>query len=225
MKEPRHAIVDDQPRDDRRRDGVAQPRERVRQTLREAAAADRRPALHRARRDRERRAFADADQQPAHEQRRQAAGEAGEDRGRRPDQAAEKQRPPRTEAIADPAAENLEHQIRITERRLQEAQLYVRERQLPPDRVGGGGNVDAIDVRDQIHHAQEPEDDGGRLRPLERGHSSGHRLHQRNSCQGSAVVVGLISRLFVHNAVHNPLLATLSPCDGSIRRGRLLAKR
>ena len=38
-------------------------------------------------------------------------------------------------------------------------------------------------------------------------------------------IFGLVlSRLFVHNAVHNPLLATLSPCDGSIRRGTPVGK-
>ena len=54
----------------------------------------------------------------------------------------------------------------------------LREPQLLLDRVGGRRDVDAIDVRDQVHHAEQAEDDGGRLRPLDEGHSRGYRLHQ-----------------------------------------------
>ena len=75
------------------------------------------------------------------EQRHQAAGKTGEDRRRRPDQPAQEQRAPGAEAVADPAAENLEDQVGIAERRLEEAELRVRERELTLDRVGGGRNV------------------------------------------------------------------------------------
>ena len=50
--------------------------ERVRDPLGEAAAVGWRPCLHRARGDRKRRAFADADQDPHQKQRREAAGKA-----------------------------------------------------------------------------------------------------------------------------------------------------
>src|SRR5262249_30102760 len=54
----------DQGSDDRRRHRVAEPRKGVRDALREAAALDRRPTLHRPRRAGKRRAFAKTEQEP-----------------------------------------------------------------------------------------------------------------------------------------------------------------
>jgi hypothetical protein len=129
-------------------------------------------------RHRERRAFTDAHQEPAEEQRGQAAGKSRQDRRGGPDEAAQEQRPARTEAVADPAAEDLENQVRVAERRLQKTKLGVGERELPLDRVGGRRDVYAIDIRDEVHHAQQAQDDGGRLRPLDEGHLRGYRLQQ-----------------------------------------------
>src|SRR5262249_61906495 len=109
--------------DNRWRDRVAEARERVRQALREAAAPDRRPVLHRPRRDRKRRALAEADQHAAEEQRRESTGQPGEDRRASPDDAAEEQCPPRPEPVADPATENLKQQVGIAERGLQKTEL------------------------------------------------------------------------------------------------------
>ena len=112
------------------------------------------------------------------EQRHETAGEAGQDGRRRPDQAAQEQRAPRTEAIADPAAEDLKEQIRIAERRLQEAELRVRQPELFLNVARGGRDVDPIDVRDQVHHAQQTEDDRTRRRRLQAHRQRGYRLHQ-----------------------------------------------
>jgi len=140
----------------------------VGQPLREPPASERRPVLHRARRDREGRAFADPDQKAAQEQRHQAARESGQDRRARPDEAAQKQGPPRPESIADPAAEDLEEEVGIPECRLQKAELDVREPQFLFDRVGRRRNVHAIDVRDQVHQAQEAQDDLRRFQAARR---------------------------------------------------------
>src|SRR5205085_9027045 len=98
----------DEPGDDWRRQRVAEPRKGVREALREAAPRERRPVLHRTRGDRERGALAAADEHAAEKERRESAGDAGEDRRRRPDQSAEEQRAPRPESIPDPPTEDLE---------------------------------------------------------------------------------------------------------------------
>ena len=147
----------DEPRHDWRGDGISQPRKRVGDPLCEPSALDRRPALHRARRDRKRRAFADAEEHPHQEQRHEPAGEAGQDRRSCPDETAHEERPARPEAIPDPAAEHLKEQIRIRKCGKDEPELRVGERELLSDFARGGGDVHAIDVRDQVHQAQEPE--------------------------------------------------------------------
>ena len=125
--EPRHVSHAISSRDDRRRDRVAEPREGVRDALREAAAARAasssasrasRSGTSRPRRSRAARARRTA---------REAAGEAGRDRGGGPDQAAARTASARPEAIADPAAEDLEQQIGIGEGGEHEAELGVRQ--------------------------------------------------------------------------------------------------
>ena len=61
---PRHATTVMSDDDHRRRDGVADARERVREALSEPAPLGRHPALHGSGRDGKRRAFTDAEQQP-----------------------------------------------------------------------------------------------------------------------------------------------------------------
>ena len=168
---PRHER--DQPRDDGWRDEVAETCEGVREALREAAAIGRRPALHRSRRDRKRCAFADPEHHPHQKEHHQAAGGAGENCGGGPDHAADEEGQARAETIADPAAEHLEEQVRIAERGEDQPEPRVRQRQLTSDLRRGGCDVHAIDVRDQVHHAQQPEDDGRRWRAFEFHHRSG----------------------------------------------------
>src|SRR5439155_26643041 len=120
---PAPADQRDEPRDNRRRDGVAETGEGVRDALREAAPAGRRPHLHRARRDRKRRTFADADEQANEKQRDDPGNRASEDRGGRPDEAAQEERPAGTDAIANPAAKDLKEKVRIGERRQHDAEL------------------------------------------------------------------------------------------------------
>jgi hypothetical protein len=122
--------------------------------------------------------FADPDQKTAEEQRHQTAGESGQDGRRRPDQAALEQCAPRAEAIADPAAEDLKEQIGIAERRLQEAELRVRQPELFLNVARGGRDVDSIDVRDQVHRAQQTEHHRTRRRRLQAHRQRGYRLHQ-----------------------------------------------
>src|ERR1043166_741241 len=157
-----------QVRDQRRRDRIADPREGVREALREAAARGRRPALHRARRDRERRALADAEHQPHEVQRHQAAGQAGQDRRGRPDQPADKQRPPRAPLVANPAAQNLKHRVRDAEGADHLPELAVGEAEILADVASGCREVLPRDVRNEVHQAQQTEDDGRGGRALER---------------------------------------------------------
>src|SRR5207248_1668454 len=117
----------DQPRHDRRGDGVAEARERMRDALRKTALMGGHPTLHRARRDWERRAFADAEHEPAQEQGRYAAGEAGEYRRGGPDETADEQRDARSEPIPNPPAEHLKEQVRKRKGREDEPELRIRQ--------------------------------------------------------------------------------------------------
>ena len=131
----------------------------MREALGEAAALRRRPALHRAGRDRERGALADAEEQADHVQREKAAGQAGEDRRRRPDQPADEERAPRAPLVADPAAENLKHRVGDAERADHLSELAVREAEILADVSARRREILPRDVRNQIHQAQQAEND------------------------------------------------------------------
>ena len=102
----------------------------MRDALRKAAPYRTRPALHRARRHREGGALADAQHHAHEKQREESAGESRQDGRARPDQATDEERPPWTEAIADPPAEHLKQQIWIGERGEDKAKLKIIQPEL-----------------------------------------------------------------------------------------------
>ncbi len=135
--------------------------------LRKPAARGGRPALHRARRYRKRRALTDTEQNAHEEEAGHSAGEPGQDRRAGPDQTAGEQRPARSESIAYPPPEHLEREIGVTEDREDQAILRGRQGQLASDFAGGRRDVHAIDVRDQVHQTQEEQDETRRSRSQE----------------------------------------------------------
>ena len=154
-----------QHRDQWRRHGIAEPRERVRQTLGEAPAVRRRPVLHRARCGWKRRALAEAERHARNEQRDEPGDKAGHDGRGRPDQAAPEQRPARTEMVADPAADHLEQEVGIGKGREHQAELGVGEMEFLLDFARRRADVDAVDIGDEVHHAEHRQHDVGGLQP------------------------------------------------------------
>jgi hypothetical protein len=127
--------------------------------LRETALGGRCPVLHRAGGGGEGGAFANAHQHAHQEERHQPVDKAGQHRGQGPDHAAPEQRLAGAEAVAHPTAEHLENQIGIGEGREDQAQLGVAEAELALDLAGGGGDVDPVDIGDEVHQAQQPKHD------------------------------------------------------------------
>src|SRR5262245_5039782 len=131
------------------------------------AARGGRPALHRARRHRKRRAFTDTEQNTHKEKAGHSASEPGQNRRAGPDQTAGEQRPARSESIAYPSPEHLKREIGVSEDGEDQAILSGRQGQLAPDVAGRGRDVHAIDVRDQVHQTQEEQDETRRSRSQE----------------------------------------------------------
>ncbi len=152
-----------QQRDDRRRDRGAKAGEGMGQPLRIAALLLGHPALHGPCRGREGRALAETEQQAEQEERTEATDEAGADGRRRPDQPTPEQAPPRPEPVGNPAAANLEQQIRIGEGREDQAEFRVRKMQVVLDTAGGRADIHAVDIGDEIHCAEQREHDIRRL--------------------------------------------------------------
>ena len=142
---------------------IAEPRERVRDALREAAAAGLDPMLHGARRGRQRRADAKAHQHAPEEERGEPGGEAGQDGRARPDEAGDEERLARAEFVGGHAADDLEQQIGIGEGGEDEAGIGRGQAELGPDLQHLRRDALAHDVRDEIHRAQEDEHDIGGL--------------------------------------------------------------
>ena len=70
---------------------------------------------------------------------------------------ADRQRSPRAESVADPAADDLKQQIGIRERRKDEADLRVGKAEFLAELNRRGADVDAIDIGDEVHQAQQSE--------------------------------------------------------------------
>ena len=99
--------------------------------------------------------FAKPKQQPCKNKARQPASEPGHDRGACPHHAAQCQHQPRAELVRRPAADDLEHEIRIGEGREHQAQLGVGKMQLGLEGTACGRDVHAVHIRNEIHHAQQ----------------------------------------------------------------------
>ncbi len=98
-----------------RRHSVAEPRRGMRNALGHAAFILSHPRRHRARGGGEGGAFAQTQQQSRRDKRREAACETRQRGRHRPDKGTENQRALGPEAVADPAADELEQHIRIRE--------------------------------------------------------------------------------------------------------------
>ena len=147
--------------DDRRRDRVAEPRERMREALHDATPFAREPVG-----DRAGRAGSVAPSPMPSSSRAAnssprlctAGGEGGDD----PDQPAADQRDAGAEPVGDPAAADLADCIRIRERGECDAEFGIRQAEFGLDRAGCGREVDAVDVEDERKRAQQPQ----RVAPL-----------------------------------------------------------
>jgi len=168
---------------ERRRDRIADARESVREALRDAALRSGRPVGHGAGGGRERGAFSQTEQHPRREHRRESAGEAGQDRRAGPHQRAEQQGAARAEAVAEPAADDLEHEIGIGEGGKHQAHLGVAEREFALERGGRRADVDAVHVGDEVHQAQQREHFPAR--PDSRVHWSPGRRHETRSADAA----------------------------------------
>jgi len=113
----------------------------------------RRPGCHGARRGREGRAFAQAEQHARDDQRDEAARETRQHGGACPDDRAQRERAARAEAVAHPSADDLKHEIRISERGKHESDLRMRQAQLRAELSSRGADIDPVDIGDEIHRA------------------------------------------------------------------------
>ena len=121
----------------------------MRDPLREAAGLGWRPVPQGFGGGRERRAFADPKQQTHDDQAGEPADHPGSDRGDYPDETADEERQTSTDAVADPAADDLEHRIRVGERRKGHSELQVRQPELLLHDATRRGEVHPIDVEDE----------------------------------------------------------------------------
>ena len=116
------------------------------------------PARFGARRGRLGRGLAEAGQSATRNQGDEAAGKTREQRCAGENHPAQRERKPRPKFVANPSAEQLDQRIRIGVSGEREAQFGVGQLEVGPDRPGSGGDVHAIDVKNEVHDAQQGED-------------------------------------------------------------------
>jgi len=92
----------------------------------------------------------------------EAAGQPGADGRGRPDQPAHAQHQARPVFVADPAADDLEHGVAVEEGGGDPAVFDVAEAEFLAEGDGGGGDVDAVDIGDAVHQAEQQQHDAGR---------------------------------------------------------------
>src|SRR3954465_14919832 len=102
--------------------------------LRETTLGWRARVRHATRTSRKRRTFAKTQQHARREQRHQSACETSQYCRARPNYPADEQGTPSTEAVAEPAAAHLEHQIGIRKGRKNEADLHVAQTEFALER-------------------------------------------------------------------------------------------
>jgi hypothetical protein len=112
----------------------------------------------RARRGRKGGALAEAEGETRRQQRDEAARRTGHHRRGADDEAADAQRAAGAEAVAEPAADELEQRVRIGEGREDKAELGVAEAELGFDQRRRRRDVDPIDIEDEIHQAEQQQD-------------------------------------------------------------------
>src|SRR6185437_8661514 len=91
------------------------------------------------------------------DERHGSVDEAHQYRSGRPDPAADEQCFARPKAVAEPSSDNLEEGIRIGESCKGEANLRVREMEIPLDHRRSRTNVRPIDIGDHIQQASDNE--------------------------------------------------------------------
>ena len=117
-------------------------------------ACRRRPVLHGAGGGGEGRALAEAQQHAGGEQADKPPDQAGQDGRGRPDQAADEQglRGPKRSPTQPPITWNTGTDSRRPRRPARDGSSSSR---IPPDRARRRGDVDPVDIGDEIHHAQQ----------------------------------------------------------------------
>jgi len=118
-----------------------------------AALAHRHPARHGGGRGRKRGSFAEAEQYPGEQHRRQAACHTRKNGGAGPNAAAHDERSACSESVADPAADDLKNQIRVGKRGKHQTNFSLVEIEILGESYGGGADVDTIQVGDEVHEA------------------------------------------------------------------------
>jgi len=124
-----------------------------------AALAHRHPARHRGRCGRKRGSFAEAEKYPRDQHRCQSTGHSRKNGGAGPNAAAHDERPACAKSVADPTADDLKNQIRVGKRGKYQANFSLIEIEILCEPHCGGADVDTIQVGDEVHEAQQPQDD------------------------------------------------------------------
>ena len=155
QERPAPAEIDHDQQHQRRRDRSSGAAGAVGDALHEAAFAPRIPKLHRARRAGECAGFADAEQEAQHDERGRAERQAGRGGHDRPIGDDGSQHAARAEAIAQPAARHLEQRIGPDEGGEDVAHRDIVEAEFLADLRRRGRDVDAVEISDEVHHADQ----------------------------------------------------------------------
>lgn len=150
-----------EPGDQRRSKRISAARKRVRDALGESAALLGKPHGHSAGSGGKRGAFAQAENESSGEERSETAHRTGDDGGHGNYRTAKREGKSRAETVAYPATDDLENRVENGEGRKNETNLRVAKMKIRFDEGRGGGDVDPIDVQDQVHGAQQTENNGG----------------------------------------------------------------
>ncbi len=108
------------------------------------------------------------------------------------DSAANRQRQPRTQPVADPATDQLKKSIRNRKRRERQPELRVADLEIRSDQRRRGRDTHAVDVIEKVHRAQQRQNNSRRAQP-----ARAHIYHAGFSRGGTRFTLDLSP---VHNA-------------------------
>ena len=153
------AIEQDHPNHERRRDGSAQARTSVRESLREAAFGGKHPTGERSRGDWERAGFADTEDEADHHHRGGVPGERGEGCEDTPPGDDDRERAARADFVAKPSPGNLEKRETPAKTGQNPASRDEREAEIFADEGHGRRDDGAVHVRDHVDGHRHGEHD------------------------------------------------------------------
>ena len=162
--------------DNRRCDRGAEPAGAMRYALHEASFGPRIPKLHGARGAGKRAGFADAEHKPDSDEGRGAESGGGRCRHDRPKTDHAGKHAAGTEPVAQPAAGDLKQRVGPGEGAEDDAHRHLVEAELFADLRRCGRNIDAVEVGDEIHHADQQKHIPSALARA-RGCRIGHQFH------------------------------------------------